>query len=551
MAVLEVPNLSVALRGLSWGRLLAAGLLLVIGGLLALWGSLLQPFLPFALCLVAAGMASGVFALLQPVVPNLRRFAWLQLIFDTGLVTTIVAVTGGAQSVFTFLYVLVVMTACVVLARPGGLAIAGLSSLLYTGIVLSRTEFSFLLEPTETTALDVMTIFLNTAVFLVVGILAGSLGERYHSMHRALEDQRKDLSDLQAFKDLMFESLGSGLVGIDLQRRITALNRAAEEITGYQSAETMGHRWESVFGDGIPPEEIDRATRAEGWQGQRYELGLRRKDGRQVPLGISFWPLRSGAGELAGVIGVFQDLSSIKQLEERMRQADRLATIGRLAANIAHEIRNPLASLSGAIEVLGRELPRDSAHDRLVQIVLHESDRLNRIIRDFLDYARPAPLHRVPVNVGEILDDVLVLLEHRALPADLKVVREYDGTISALVDPQQFRQAIWNLCLNAVQAMPEGGELHIGAGVLDRWTGRGLEIWVADTGSGIDRESLPHIFEPFFSTKPEGSGIGLAMVHRVLQDHGGDVEVRSELGTGTTFTLRLPVPESPPRPSGT
>ncbi len=542
--MLEVPNLSAALRGLSVARLLAAALLLGIGALLSLWGSLLHPFLPFALCLAGAGAASGVFLLLQPAVGNVRRFAWLQLIVDTAVVTAIVAFTGGPRSIFTFLYVLVVTAACVVLARPGGLAIAALSSLLYTALVLSRTAFPLLVEPTETTALEVMTIFLNTAAFLIVGVLAGSLGERYHVMHRALADQSKDLSDLQAFKDLMFESLGSGLVGMDLDRRITALNRAAEEITGHRAAETVGHRWESVFGDGIPLEEIDLATRVEGWQVRRYEIRLRRKDGREVPLGISFWPLRSGRGELAGIIGVFQDLSSIKQLEERMRQADRLATIGRLAANIAHEIRNPLASMSGAIEVLTRELPRGGPHERLVEIVLRESDRLNQIVTQFLEYARPAPLHPLPMNVGEVLDEVLLLLEHRALSPDLKIAREYDGTVTARVDPQQFRQAIWNLCINALEAMPAGGELRIGAGVVTQRKTRKLEVWVADTGTGIDPESLPHIFEPFFSTKPEGSGIGLALVHRVIQDHGGDIEVRSEPGVGTTFTLRLPLAES-------
>ena len=541
--MLEIPNLSAALRGLSVARLLAAGLLLGIGALLSLRGSLLHPFLPFALCLAGAGAASGIFLLLQPAARNLRRFAWLQLILDTAVVTAIVAFTGGPRSIFSFLYVLVVTAACVVLARPGGLAIAVLSSLLYTALVLSRTAFPLLVEPTETTALEVMTIFLNTAAFLVVGVLAGSLGERYHVMHRALADQSKNLSDLQAFKDLMFESLGSGLVGMDLERRITALNRAAEEITGYHAAEAVGHRWESVFGDGIPPEEIDLATRVEGWQVRRYEMRLQRKDGREVPLGISFWPLRSGRGELAGIIGVFQDLSSIKQLEERMRQADRLATIGRLAANIAHEIRNPLASLSGAIEVLSREMPRDESRDRLVQIVLRESDRLNQIVKDFLEYARPAPLHPLPVNVGDVLDEVLLLLEHRALPPDLKIAREYDGTVTALVDPQQFRQAIWNLSINAIEAMPDGGELRIGAGLVTQRKTRKLEVWVGDTGSGIDPESLPHIFEPFFSTKPEGSGIGLALVHRVIQDHGGDIEVRSEPGVGTTFTLQLPLAE--------
>lgn len=547
MAAVELPTLRAALRALSWARLLAAGLLVGIGGVLGVAGGLSIPLLPFALCLAAAAAASAAFLLFQLPLAHLRRFAWLQLTLDAALATAIVALTGGPQSIFTFLYVLVVTAACVVLARPGGVAMAGLSSLLYTGLVVTRTGLAALRDPTEATSTDILTIFLNTATFLVVGILAGSLGERYHAARRTLEDQRKSLSDLQAFKDLVFESLGSGLVGMDLDRRITALNRAAAEITGFGPGEVLGRRWEEIFGDAIPPEDIDRAARVAGWQAQRHELGLRRKDGRQVPLGISFWPLRSGAGEPAGIIGVFQDLSSIKEMEERMRQADRLATIGRLAANIAHEIRNPLASLSGAIEVLVRELPRDAAHGRLVEIVLHEADRLNEIIKEFLEYARPAALQRLPVDVGQILDEIVLLLEHRPLPPGLKIMREYGDTPSVPVDPQQLRQAIWNLCLNAVEAMPDGGELRIGAGVTTERTGRTLEVWVGDTGDGIDPDTLPHIFEPFYSTKPGGSGIGLALVHRAIQDHGGHVEVRSERGLGTTFTLRVPVTAPPGR----
>ena len=545
--MLEVPSLSTALRGLSRARLLAAGLLIGIGGLLDAWDAALYRFLPFALCLLGAVAVSSIFLLVKPRISSLRRFAWLQLILDTTLVTAIVALTGGPRSIFTFLYVLVVTAACVLLARPGGVVIAGLSSLLYTGLVLGRWGFSVstLLEHAESSGLEVMTIFLNTGAFLVVAILAGSLAERYHVMHRTLENQREDLSDLQAFKDLIFESMGSGLVGMDLQRRITALNRAAEEITGYESDKVAGHLWESVFGDGIPAEEIERSMRVEGWQVPRHEMQFRRADGRLVPLGISFWPVRSGRGELVGSIGVFQDLSTIKEMEERMRQADRLAAIGRLSANIAHEIRNPLASLSGAIEVLSRELPPDKNRDHLVQIVLRESDRLNGIIKDFLAYARPSLLHRLPVKVGEVLDEVLLLLEHRALPTNLKIMRDYGGSISANLDPLQFRQAIWNLCLNAVEAMPEGGELRIGAGIVSRQKTRWLEVWVADSANGIEPESLPHIFEPFFSTKPEGSGMGLAVVHRVIQDHGGDVDVRSAMGSGTTFTLRLPLAGPP------
>ena len=224
-----------------------------------------------------------------------------------------------------------------------------------------------------------------------------------------------------------------------------------------------------------------------------------------------------------------------------MRQADRLAAIGRLSANIAHEIRNPLASVSGAIEVLVRELPPDATRGRLVEIVLSESARLNQLISDFLEYARPAPLAPMEVNAAKVLDEVLVLLEHRQLPDNLKVLREYGDALVVRADPQQLRQAIWNLGLNAVQSMPSGGELRVGARRLDV-PGRPdrVQIWIGDTGTGIAETDLPHIFEPFYSTKPEGSGLGLAMVYRVVQEHGGEIDVRSTLGSGTLFTFTLP-----------
>jgi two-component system sensor histidine kinase PilS (NtrC family) len=196
--------------------------------------------------------------------------------------------------------------------------------------------------------------------------------------------------------------------------------------------------------------------------------------------------------------------------------------------------------MSGAIEALAKELPPDAARGRLVEIVLRESERLNHIVGDFLEYARPAPLAPLAVNMAEILDEVLLLIEHRSLPASLKVTREYGDTLPTRADPQRMRQAIWNLCLNSVQSMPDGGDMRVGARHVPGADGGRLQIWIADTGHGIAEADLPHIFEPFYSTKPEGSGIGLALVYRVVEDHGGQIEVQSRASEGTTITLTLP-----------
>jgi signal transduction histidine kinase len=219
-----------------------------------------------------------------------------------------------------------------------------------------------------------------------------------------------------------------------------------------------------------------------------------------------------------------------------MRAADRLASLGRMAANIAHEIRNPLAALSGAVEVMAAGAA-DDTRDRLAQIVLKETGRLNGIIREFLEYSRPAPLSRTPVNVAETVDEVLLLLEHQVGPGLLKVVREFPPALTWTVDRQQFRQAVWNLCLNAVQAMPDGGELRV---TMTTLAGR-LVLRVHDSGEGIAAADLGQIFEPFFSTKSGGSGIGLALVHRIVQDHGGEIDVQSRPGAGSAFTVMLPV----------
>jgi len=517
-------------------------MVLAAGAVLRYAGGFQFDFLFFALAGSVAGLVSCLLLVGSAHRADLRRFAWMQVCLDVALVTGIIAASGGSHSVFTFLYVLTVLEGCFLLGRRGGLVAASLAGLLYVDVVLGRHLLTYLglAEPAQPTALEVLTVLLNAAVLYAIALLAGSLAERYYLAQRNLESQRKDFSDLQAFRDLIFQSVGSGLIAVNPEGRITAFNRAAESITGVAEREALGQTWESLFGGDVNLDEARKAVAGPGAQSLRYEIRLRRRDGHEVPVGVSFWSLRSGDGEAVGLIGVCQDLSSIKRMEQQVRQADRLATIGRLSANIAHEIRNPLASLSGAIEALVRELPADPGRERLVEIVLRESERLNRIIGDFLEYARPAPMASHAVNLADLLEEVVLLVEHRSLPAELKVIREYAEKLPARVDPQQVRQAIWNLCINAVQAMPEGGELRVGGRVVPGSGPPRLQLWISDTGQGIAETDLPQIFEPFFSTKAEGSGIGLALVYRVVQDHGGQIEVRSQPGAGTSFMLILP-----------
>jgi len=533
-------NVNTLLRGFAWARLGLAVVLLSLGpvmpSVLVVSGE--HPVV-LALALLIAAISSGVLLLFGPGVQP-RPVAWLFGLLDIVLITAIVAATGGGRSIFSFLYVLSVTGACVLLSRTGGLAMAGVASVLYTGVVLARTVFPtnvFFDATEETTALELLSMFLNAGTFLTVAIVAGSLAEQFRATSQELETQRKDLADLQAFKDLVFQSVGTGLIALDRNHRITAFNGAAEEITGRPAGETIGRPWAATFGDAVPLLEIEATIEGNPRASTRHEALLRRPDGTTVPVRLTFSALRSGEGARLGLIGACDDLSAIRAMEARMRQADRLATLGRMAANIAHEIRNPLASLTGAIEVLTSSAAASDAQERLSQIVLRESERLNQIITNFLEYARPAPLALEMVDVADVLEGVLFLLEHRAASGGLKIVRAFSAPLVWRVDPQRFRQVLWNLCLNAVEAMPEGGELRVGATAVP---GHKLEVSVADSGHVIAPDDLAHIFEPFFSTKPGGTGLGLSLVHRFVQEHGGDVDVRSTPGLGTMFTVTLP-----------
>ena len=536
---MKALNVDALLRGFAWARLGLAVLLLALGPVMP--SGLVSGEHPvvLALALLIAAASSGVLLLFGPVAPS-RPVAWLFGLLDIVLITAIVASTGGGRSIFGFLYVLSVTGACVLLSRTGGLAMAGVASVLYTGVVLARTVFPtnvFFEAPGETAALELLSMFLNAGTVLIVAIVAGGLAERFRATSLELETKQKDLRDLQVFKDLVFQSVGTGLIALDRDHRITAFNGAAEEITGRSAPETIGRPWTAIFGDAVPLPEIEAVIGGSPRASTRHEALLRRPDGTAVPVRLTFSALRSGEGARLGLIGACDDLSAIRAMEARMRQADRLATLGRMAANIAHEIRNPLASLTGAIEVLTSTAAAGDARERLSQIVVRESERLNQIITNFLEYARPAPLTLESVDVAEALEGVLVLLEHHGASGGLKMVRAFSSPLVWRVDPQQFRQVLWNLCRNAVEAMPEGGELRVGATVVP---GQRLEVWVADGGHGIAPDDLAHVFEPFFSTKPGGTGLGLSLVHRIVQEHGGEVDVRSTLGLGTTFTVTLP-----------
>ena len=331
---------------------------LALAGLLAVLVPLMPPdlvprvntgILLVVLPVVAA--SSGVL-LLRGSVGRPRRAAWYLCLLDATLITAVVAATGGGRSILAFLYVLLVTAACVLLSRTGSLVIAALSSALYTGLVFFRTvvPVTYFWEPVgEGVALEVLAMFVNTGTLLVVAIVAGGLAERFLATRQQLETRQKDLSDLQVFKDLIFQSVGTGLIALDQNHLITAFNRAAETITGLPAEQAIGRPWPAIFGDVLPLADIDAAISESPRTSIWREIELGRADGARVPVRVTCSALVSGEGSRLGLIAACEDLSAMREMEARMRRADRLASLGRVQAEVPERL----------LELVAVDAPRD------------------------------------------------------------------------------------------------------------------------------------------------------------------------------------------------
>ena len=477
----------------------------------------------------------------------------VQLACDALAVTGFIAVTGGITSYFAALYVLPIAAASSVQFRRGGMMIATLSALLYMGIVLVQyfglaslvgipflVSGSTLLPPPRIVA---YTTGLNVFLFFSIAFLSGSLADRLQRAGARLERASSEIADLQAFNQHVIDSLASGLATTDRQGRILTFNRAAEDITGFPALSVVGRRIEEVLD--LPPAVAAELINLAGpGRGRRVESPFRTGDGRQIELGYTATQLRAPAGN-AGLLFAFQDVTDIKKLERDARLRQRLAAVGEMAAGIAHEIRNPLASMSGSIQILRQELPLTDEQAQLMDIVLRESERLNDTIRSFLAYARPQRFSIARLDVRRVLNDAALLLRNSSEVQDGHIidVRVPMHEVAFEADENQIRQIVWNLATNGLRAMRNGGTLTLGAR-LESAGGVGYEsvvLDVADEGVGIPADELDAIFQPFRSTFAKGTGLGLAIVHRIVSDYNGEIQVSSTPGRGTTVSVRLPV----------
>jgi two-component system sensor histidine kinase PilS (NtrC family) len=525
------------------GRLSAAVFLFVAR---AFWihGANTQAWSPVSPLLIVFGLTI-VYALARSFSKSFLLQARIQFVVDVVLVTWLVWTTDVTHSPFIAIYIVVIAASSLFLSPRDAVIVSLGCAVAFTGSALAVLNGFGALPPSNLLESDRAQAFQSTGMFdiafLVVGLLSARLADRQSRSDVQLQAATQSLASLRALHERIVESIRSGVVTTDLQGRIYTFNAAAEEITGYDKADVRGKDASIFFGElkEIIADSLAPAMAAD--TSPRFEADCLTAEGLRLRLGFSVSPLFSEAGDTTGIVITFQDLTHIRALEETSRRQDRLAAIGRMAASIAHEIRNPLAAMRGSIQMLRADMEEESSQTELMEIILRESDRLNRIISDFLNYARPRSIIQSQVDVGELLRRTFTLLRNSAEISESHIIKEDvpEAPILVNADSEQLQQVFWNLARNALQSMPGGGTLR---GAVQKGAGDRLRIAFSDTGRGMSPQQVERLFEPFSSTTG-GTGLGLSIVYQIIRDHGGTINVRSREGQGTTITIELPSEE--------
>lgn len=491
---------------------------------------------------------------------------YLQFGGDLLLITLLIYELGPAASNFSLLYVFVISVAAVILPRRFGiLLVATLAYLLYVAVELAPHLLAPLFNPMRSlaalgsppplppAALDVPpeTLVYSLAVHLIafygVGFLTSVLAGGAARAEEKLRRKHRDLAYLQVFHRDVLQSISSGLAATDLEGQVTSLNRAGEEVLGMSAQELVGQH---VAASGLftPDEWRERSARTRAEGGLREDRELRRS-GEPLHVGCSLSLLRDGEGLHRGYIVIFQDLTESTKLREQLRIKDRMAAVGEMAAGLAHEVGNPLAAISGAVQMLAGNLGTDPAHRKLLDITLKESRRLDRTVKGFLQIAHPRERNLQQMDIAGLLaEDVTLLRSSAEVRDNHEIVAELDPPSAVITaDPDQIGQVFWNLAKNALQAMPTGGRLTIAGG----FVGSRYRVRFTDTGSGMTEEERTNLFHPFKSFFDGGNGLGMAIVYRLVQEHRGEIRVDSAPGRGSTITVDLPIHGSEAREMAT
>jgi len=560
------------LGGLLGARLLLAGASLALAVVVdRIEGSHGNPGIGGVYWTVAAAFAAAVVSgLLLPRTKNPERFATVQVSIDVVIVTMLVYFSGGSESVFTFLYALVVLYGALYLDRLGVGLSAGLAALGYAFVVFG-SRLGWLpsvgaeARPLPFPLLGAYVGFHAGALWML-GMLANTLSAELRRTGAALDRRTVDLERLRDLYLRTVESIGSGILTIDGSDRITSFNPEAERITGIAAREALGRRLEELIpGAGAMLWEVRAEVDHAASRSTRDRIGYRNERDEALFLGMAASPLRDEGGESAGHVVIFQDVTRVVSMEAELRRSERLAAVGEMAARIAHEIRNPLASISGSVQILQCLPEREQGspeNGKLMQIMVREVDRLNDLIGDFLLYSRPANPQLECLALAPLVEEVSKMSESNA-GRRVRTELELDPDVRVMADPALFKGVLWNLWNNAIEAVeatdgeglvrvrvaredgvPAQAETPADRNVRmerhpDVQAGRRVVLEIEDSGTGITSDVRERIFEPFFTTKREGTGLGLATVQRIVEQHGGAIEVGNGPLGGARFRILL------------
>jgi len=539
----------------NFSKIVIAARVICVGGALSVMAFLVGRGLETRDALLVSGLLFFVFPLsviwwlLQKSGRDPRQVVLAQLAADAGLATGIVYYTGGIESHLSILYFVAILLASVALSMRGALVVATLSAALYASASLleqAREGAAVAGAPGQpATAYLLLNIGLQIGFFYFAAILSGYLSRRMGVFGARLRSTTKELQRIRTDTHSIIESMSSGFVIVDPDGTINDFNRAASGMLGVPAGDAIGKKAQDV----IAPISLDLWRKivdglALGREEERGEARVITPDGAEVPLGVSVSLLKDEDSR-AGVVLIFQDLTDVKRMTERVRLADRLAALGELSAAIAHEIRTPLASISGSVEMLRDSFEVQGENRRLVDLVVKESERLKSIIDHFLEFARQKPSRMKDVILNSVLTEVVYLVKnHPSFKETIRVEVETPGLVEAYLDEETIKQVFYNLALNAIEALPSGGKLKVSLGSCSRGGKEFAVVAFEDNGVGIDKADLEQIFEPFFTRKKAGTGLGLAISSKIVQEHGGTIEIRSNKGSGTTATVYLPVDRS-------